>query len=259
MKNSKLIELLRTFSAKERRSFRDMAASSYFNRNQDVTRLADWLDTFAPEYSGATRAGAQAFLFPEEVPDEARLNHLMSFLLKLAENFVGLEIYQNNTFPAGLDMLQAFSDRGLDKHYHFQLEKLRRELDAEAMPDTSFFYNVYAVEILEAQRTALRSPRQFNAGVQKATDHLDTFYLLEKLKRTCYMYTSQAILATPYNLHLVEEICRFAGAHLSEMPTPAIEAYYRIFQLLSKPEADEDFAALKALLAARAQEFNQED
>lgn len=259
MENSKLIGLLRTLTPRERRSFREMVASPYFNRNQDLLRLSDWLDGFAPDYAGASRAAAHVALFPGEAPDDAGLNHLMSFLLKLAEDFVGLEAFKKASVQTARYTLQGLAQRGLDKHYQFMLERTRRSLAAAPTPDAALFYDAYAVEIIDAEQFARHAPRQFNAGVQKATDHLDAFYLLEKLRRTCYMYTSQAILATPYNLQLVEEICRFTGANLDKMPTPAIEAYYRIFQMLTKGETDEDFQALKHLLATRADAFSRED
>jgi hypothetical protein len=125
--------------------------------------------------------------------------------------------------------------------------------------DGGQLYGTYNLEIYEAERFVRNAPRQFNESVQKATDNLDAYYLLEKLRRTCYMYTSQAILATAYNLQLVDEICRFVGANLASMPTPSIEAYYRIFQLLTKDNPDEDFQLLKSLLEEHASEFAPED
>jgi hypothetical protein len=205
------------------------------------------------------RADLHAQLFPGAAPEEARLNHLMSFLLKLAEDFLGLELYWKDKYAHGNQVLRALGNRNLEKHYHFNLEKLRKTITREKQLDGPQLYASYSLEIYEAERFVRNAPRQFNESVQKATDSLDAYYLLEKLRRTCYMYTSQAILATPYNLQLVEEICRFVGANLESMPTPAIEAYYRIFQLLSKENPDEDFQLLKVLLEARAPEFGQED
>jgi hypothetical protein len=259
MQNSKLISLLRSFSARERRSFRDLVASPYFNRNGDLMRLADWLDTWAPEYANVEREAAHQYLFPNEKPDEARLNHLMSFLLKLAEDFVGLEGYWTEKNQHTLQVLKSLESRNLEKHYQFNLQKARRSFELEQKPSANAFLENYSLEILEAEHFARNSPRQFNESVQKATDNLDAFYLLEKLRRTCYMYTSQAILATPYNLQLVEEICKFTESNLPRLHTPAIEAYFRVYQLLVKEHPHEDFKALKNLIAFRADEFNAED
>lgn len=255
MENSKLIDLLRSFSARERRVFLEMTASPFFNRNGDALRLAEWLDGLAPSYAGARRADAHATLYPGEPADEARLNHLMSFLLKLAEDFIAWDAFNKDPQAGNYYTLKALNERGLEKHYKFQLEKTRKHLQKPGQ----FFYERYAVEILEAARFARNSPRQFNESVQQATDQLDAFYLLEKLRRSCYMFTSQAILATPYRLQLVEEVVRFTGAQLHTMPSPAIEAYYRIFQLLTNDDPHDDFQALKRLLDSRGTEFAGQD
>ncbi len=259
MDNSKLIDLLRSLTPREWRSFREMVASPYFNRNQDVRRLAEWLDDYAPAFQAVQRSAALAHLFPGEVGSEAQLNHLMSFLLKLAEDFVGLEAYKKEPYAAGYYVLRGLGQRGLEKHYRYQLEKATQLFKNELRPGVAHFYEKYSLEIFEAERFARNSPRLFNESVQKATDNLDAFYLLEKLRRTCYMYTSQAILSTPYNLQLVAEICRFTGDNLHTLASPAIEAYYRIFQLLTKEDPHQDFQALKALLETRSLEFSVED
>ena len=43
MVNSKLVELLQGFDPHDWRAFRDLVASPYFNRNEDVTKLCDWI------------------------------------------------------------------------------------------------------------------------------------------------------------------------------------------------------------------------
>ncbi|HLP94643.1 MAG TPA: hypothetical protein VK168_11440 [Saprospiraceae bacterium] len=259
MENSKLITLLRSLDNREWRSLHQLVEAPYFNRNPDVIRLCQWLDTYRPELTGITRQAALAAVFPNEPADDARLNHTMSFLLKLAETWIALEQYQNDPYAQAQWLLRGLATRGLDKHYTFHLAKTRRAMSEEPQPGSTQLYQRFALEIFEAERFVQRSPRQFNESVQTATDHLDAFYLLEKLRRTCYMYASQAVVATPYQLQLVEEICRFVDQHLNNLVSPAIEAYYRIFQLLSKPQADADFEALKQLLAHRSDNISRED
>lgn len=259
MQNSKLIELLRSFEPQDWRTFREMVASPYFNRNQELVRLCEWLYEQAGSLDSIRRADVHAYLYPGAAPDDARLNHLMSFLLKLAEDYLGLALYWKDKYAHPNQILIALGNRDLEKHYRFNLERIRKTFAKTGQAEASLFYAQYVLENYEAERFVRNAPRQFNESVQKATDNLDAYYLLEKLRRTCYMYTSQAILATPYNLQLVEEICRFVGANLQHMPTPAIEAYYRIFQLLSKAEPDEDFQLLKTLLDAQSEAFSQED
>ncbi len=154
MENSKLIDLLRSFTPREWRSFREMVASPYFNRNTELSMLADWLDQFAPKFEAVKRAAAHTQLFPGETPEEARLNHLMSFLLKLAEEFIALELYRKDKYAPANFALQALSARGLEKHYRYNLERMRRAFAAETQAGGQFYYEQYAFQIQEAERFA---------------------------------------------------------------------------------------------------------
>lgn len=259
MQNSKLIRLLRTFSAREWKSFLDFAKSPYFNRNGEVTGLCEWLAAAAPGFDNADRRAAYAAIFPGQAYDETRLNHLMSFALKLGERFLAFEKLEDDGFTVDYHTLQSLAERGLEKEYRFLFEKKHTVLWKEKRRDARFYLENYWLENLEANRLSRSTVRKFNEHVQRTADHLDAFYLAEKLRCTCYMLTSQYVIATPYNLQLVQEISRFVE-NLPVLPeAPAIQAYFRIFQLMTKEDSQPDFEALKALLAGHEASFGAEE
>ncbi|MCB9307131.1 MAG: hypothetical protein H6565_11105 [Lewinellaceae bacterium] len=254
MQNSKLLELLRGFSGREWKSFRDFVNSPYFNRNGDVTALCNLLEEKTGNSDTLQRETVFRELFPGQAFDDARLNHLMSFLLKLAERFLGLERTNSHApFTLSFHTLQALLERGLEKHYRYAVEQVRKKQNTNPYHDATFFLQRYQVEDFEAGYLSRSAGRRFNESVQLAADHLDQFYLAEKLRCTCYMLTSQVVLATPYNLQLVEEVRRFVAA-LRE-PEPIVQAYYLITCLLTDPAAFSDFEALKLLLTEQERHF----
>ncbi|MBV6443065.1 MAG: hypothetical protein DYG98_13240 [Haliscomenobacteraceae bacterium CHB4] len=259
MQNSKLILLLRTFSSREWKAFRDFVQSPYFNRNREVAALCEWLAGQAPSFEGADRKKAYAALFPGQACDEAHLNHLMSFLLKLCERFIGLEQMNKDELALDFFTLQALADRDQGKHYHYVFQKKQDTLQEQSRRDAQHYLTRYRLENLEANRLSRTTTRKFNEYVQRTADSLDAFYLAEKLRCTCYMLTSQFVIATPYNLQLVDEMCRFLAMHPMPPDTPAIQAYFRIFQLLTKENADDDFEALKTLLKWQETGFGPEE
>ena len=248
MEKSKLLHLLRTFTVREWKAFRDFVQSPYFNRNKEVVALFEWLAGHTPLSEGVERQAAYAALYPGQPYDEAHFNHLMSFLLKLCERFIGQEQLGKDDFVFDYYTLQGLSLRDQEKHYRFIFEKRRTALGASDRRDARHYLEMYWLENLEANRLSRTTTRKFNEHVQRTADSLDAFYIAEKLRCTCYMLTSQFVIATPYNLQLVDEICRFVASHPMPLDTPAIQAYYRIFQLLTQENADSDFEALKALL-----------
>lgn len=259
MENSKLIRLMQSLNGREWRSLGDFVRSPYFNRNADVMALYDWLAANNQRLQTLKREEAFTALYPGRAFDDAALNHLMSFLLKLCERFIGQEQLEKDGFTVELSVLQGLAQRGQEKHYHYLFDRKIAALESCTRRDASHFQELYTMENMEANRRSRAATRQFNEHVQRTADNLDAFYIAEKLRCTCYMLTSQIVIATPYNLQLVDEICRFTGAHPEVQQIPPIGVYYRIFRLLTDKNADADFEALKMMLKQHEKSFGPEE
>jgi hypothetical protein len=259
MEKSKLIELVGTFSGREWGAFRDFVRSPYFNRNPALIRFCDFLAEQSPEFKTLNREKVFAALFPGEPYQDAALKHAMSFLLKLGEQFVGQIQYERNTAMSDYFTLKGLSERELVKHYRYLYDRSVQKHVAQERRDAVFHLEQYMIANLEANRLSQSTARVFNDYVQRTADQLDYFYLAEKLRCTCYMLTSQMVLATPYNLQLVDEISRFIAQHPLPEEAPSIHAYFYIFQLLTRENAQSDFDALKKLLVSQEARFSREE
>lgn len=259
MEKSKLIELVRTFSGRDWTDFQDFVRSPYFNRNQVLVRLCDFLAAQAPEFKNIHRAHAFAVLFPDEPYQDAALNHAMSFLLKLGERFVGQIQFERDAIATDYFTLKGLAERELEKHYRYLYDRAVQKQGGQERRDAVFHYEQYMLANLEANRLSQSTARVFNDYVQRTADQLDYFYLAEKMRCTCYMLTSQVVLATPYNLQLVDEITRFISQYPMPEDAPAIHAYFHIFQLLTQENAQTDFDDLKSLLVSQESRFSREE
>lgn len=256
MKKSKLLELLGTLTRREWHSFQDFLQSPYFNRNADLIRLAGWLSNKAPEFPGITRQALWATVYPGQPFDNRQLNHLMSWLLKSAEHFLGLEYLNRNNFEIEWQTGAALLARGLDKHYRFNAERLRRQLQFVPYRDAAHFLQRYRLADLELRAHMDQvTIRQSDDHLQEASDQLDFFYLTEKLKYACAMLNNQAIISSAYQFHFVEEVRRFVESHPLPPEAPGVAVYFRIFQMLTKENGDADFRELRQLLRLHGNRF----
>ncbi|MEZ4921432.1 MAG: hypothetical protein R2792_20220 [Saprospiraceae bacterium] len=259
MKQSKLIELLTSFSARDWRRFQEFLASPYFNKQPEMANVAAILHENLDEIREGGRETFFSWVFPNQPYDDKKLNHLNSQLLQLAEQFLGFEKYQERDGVHQLDVLEALSDRRLEKHYQFQLNKTRKIQEQDLVRDANFHLMGYQLENLEADRFSKSAVRKYNTHVQRTADHLDRFYLAEKLRCTCYMLTSQLVLASSYNLELVGELEHFLDTHTMPADAPVVEAYFRVFKMLTQPEAESDFILLRDLLFNSKVLFNADE
>ena len=250
MENSKLFDLLSSFSAREWRSFNELVRAPFFNRSEEVIRLFDWLEKRITTFEHLDRKSAHQAVFPDTDYQDARLNHTMSALLKLGETFIGLLEYQKEGFLPEFMILKGLSERGLEKHYRYLFERKSQEMERTNRQSALDFLNRYKLENLEAYRLQLQGGQGFNPFVQRTSDSLDNFYLAEKLRCTCFMLTSERLLAVPYRIYLAEEINEYLRQCNPESLSPIVWAYHLVYQLLSKPEAHDEFERLKAALPA---------
>lgn len=250
MENSKLLDLLGSFSVREWRSFKDLLRSPFFNRNEAVIRLCDWLAERIPVSGRVDRAAAYEAIFPGTVYQDAQLNHTMSALLKLGEAFVGLLEWRKDGFLPDFMTLKGLSERGLDKHYRYQFERINQEMAQESNQSARGLLHRYQFENLEAYRLQQQGRPGYNAYVQGTADSLDNFYLAEKLRCTCFMLTSERLLAVPYQLRFAEEINEYLCRCEPESLSPIVWAYHLVYQILRKPEAHHEFERLKTALPA---------
>lgn len=248
MERSKLLDLLSTFTNQEWRDFRDMVRSPYFNRNEDMVKLCDWL------CKNIGRPLERNAVFEAALPgvryQEAQMNHIMSELLKLGEKFVGITYLEKNGFWSDYFSLQALSERGLDKHYRYLFEKKQQALSVGSNLGSRHYWEQYWLNNLESNRLSQQLAGKHNIFVQQTSDTLDYFYLAEKLRLACFMLTSERLLAVPYQIRMAEEAADYISRHPLPEQAPAVKAYFLVFQLLNTPEAHPAFEQLRDALPA---------
>jgi tetratricopeptide (TPR) repeat protein len=249
MQKSKLLTLLSTFSPKDWKQFLRFVDSPFHGVPEESRRLCYWLLKYAPDFKELSKVEAYSTAFPGTAFDKVQLNHVLSISYKVAEHFLAHQAFAEDTFQTRWYILRALEERNLDKHYQFLLVKTETELSESSYVSPDYHLQAYQIHNLEGNRVTRVSPRQFNQRVQLAMDHLDQFYLLEKLRGACYMLISQAILAMPYQLMFTTEVLKFVGEHPNYINNPCLKAYYLIFQLLSNSNSEPYFEALKTLLA----------
>ncbi len=257
MEKSKLIELLQTFSATDFRRFRDFVASPYYNKNEDLISFLSYLEQYAPEFPKDKIQKEAVFqaLFPKEPFDKMQMAHLMNYLLRLGEQFLAIERYQNEETLANCHTLDQFVERKLDKHYNYLFKKTQQSLEKTGVSDGEDYYYQYQLARVESDHFISQQVRAFDPSLQKASEELDKFYFFHKLKYSCEMLNRQAIIAADYHLTFMEEVKSYLLDR--EKVDPLIDIYLMIYLSISKPEEEQHFEKLMKLIDQQAEQLNR--
>ncbi len=247
MIDSKLIQLLRTFSTEEWRRFNEFVASPYFNKKEELVIFCKYLRTNAPNFSPKKLSKTKIFkvIYPKKEYDEKRLSYLMNYLLELAEKFIGWKMIEDQSSALELNTLSAFAERKLNKHYQQKFRKTSLKLNEDKLHQQHFYLNQFKLADIASKEFDNRMVRKFNAHLQNATNHLDHFYFLNKLKYCCGIIDRQQVLADKYELNFVEELKNYLLQQNNN--PPEIDIYLHVLLMLTEEKSDQYFNQLKVL------------
>ncbi len=245
MQNSKLIAAIRQLEPEAIPRFKDFVESPYFNKRPALGRLLDFLLQFAPDYEDERlqKTAAYAFVFPGEPYEDKPMRYHMSWLNQLLEQFwlhQRQEAEQARNYSL---LMEALSDRGLDKSYRQRERQLSRLLQKTKVRDAAYFRQRQGWADAREKHFQRKRLRQFNPDLQRASDALDRYYYLEKMKYACAMLDRQAILQGDYTVNITPEWLAYLEAQ-DYFGLPLLRLYVNIFKALSAEEEAHYFDSL---------------
>jgi hypothetical protein len=90
-------------------------------------------------------------------------------------------------------------------------------------------------------------------------DHLDLFFLQEKLKHSCHLKANMDIANTHYELRLLDQIITFLESEDSHyLNDPIIKLYYTIYKTMEKERSEPYYLKLQEILAADLSNYPNE-
>jgi hypothetical protein len=260
MFKSKVVRILKTFSAIEIRAFRDFVASPYFNKKPDLIRLVDIICEQVPEKDPGQLSKERIYglLYPGKPYDDKDLRYLKSDLTRLAERFMVISRYEEAPIRRDLDLLSCFLDRSLEKEYWQTRSRLQRLFQDTVYHDSSFFYQKLRFADVEERRFQEQRKRTFDDAIQHASNYLDCFYFIKKLKYCCGMLDRQSIFKGEYQLNLSPKLIAHVKGN-DFFNEELIFYYYNVLMALMEEDNDAYFDRLRNLLSEPTDKISREE
>lgn len=252
MKQSKLLQMLRTFNRIELNQLHTYLQSPFFNTNQNVLHLFQLLAAEYPTYAATALHKDHLFeqLFPKQKFSDTKMRLLMSKLTKLVEGFLVQQQFKEQTQEQDYLLLTAYGERHLDKLFNSQLQKAQKKLQQLPAQDVQFYYQQYLLEEASFQFDVFTKSRPVRTSLQAVLDNFDTYYIANKLRYYCAILNRQNILAVKHQLFLFEEII----TQLKDsdyLKIPIIQFYYQALLLFLEEKEEAHFTPFKQWLAAK--------
>lgn len=252
MYNSSLFQIIKTLSSDEFERLGDFLRSPLHNSSQMCLKLYDLIAKTYPrlEAPALSKESAMIKLFKGKTDSEASsLRNLMSQLKGLVEQFLCYNEFmsQEETHYRQYLLLRSLNQRELGKQYEQIYKYERQTLDQIQLKNEDYFRARYLTEQLDYRvRISQQSKGQITEKLREVLFHLDTFYLLNKLKYNAVSKLNQL------NIHQqainAEQLKDIVSNNTLEKH-PSLQLYYLISLLFSENENHKiHFSEFKRLL-----------
>ena len=254
MKKSDLFQLVRSFSPIELREVRKFLASPFFNQREDLILLFEYLT----ENGEPTKEGASGVCLPKkERKDGQKLRLLMSYLLRLLEQYLSLKQVMGNDLDNRLSLTLAYQARDMPEAFDRHVKRLESALEKQPLRDAHFHQIQTRLQWEKYQNETARNPADA-APLRRLAETVDVYYLSTRLRVICMAVAQGGIYSADYQASTEEQII-----HLAEMPAwrevPAIGFYLSCYRMLKQPEEEGNFQKFKAMLIRAEGQFTAEE
>lgn len=248
---SKIIALIQDISVKDRERFYQFVHSPYFNQHDQTKELMDVILEYIDNPNRQLeRKALFKRLFPEEKAyDEQKLHNVMSYLKKLYHRFLAVRFLEMKPFREQLFTLEsAFEENQFDLMTN-RAKLLEKQMDEHPHHNSDYHFVGYRVSALLGYYSGSYVDRSKTDAFQKMLDHLDRYYIVEKLRNCCHMTANMMLFNTNYDLGLLEEVLEYVENNIERFEQDTtILLYYTVLLTMRDESNPLHYERLKDML-----------
>lgn len=254
MEKRTVYQLIRSFSATEKREARKFLSSPYFNQRQDLLDIYELLedDSAVPDLFSVWQK-----LFPETPFDDQKMRLLLSYLHRLLEQFLGIREFTANDLNAELQLAVAYRKRGMAEAFERTQKNLSARLSGQSPHDLQYYQYVHQLQWESFQLHYVQNPTEVSLLLD-LSESADLAYLIQKLRIVCLLTAHQSVYKSDLPDIWTAEVVSMAERKESDN-FPVLRVYLQCYRMLRYPEIEAHFNGFKQSLFEEAGHFSSEE
>lgn len=182
MNNSKLIEILKTFSKQELKEFENFLSSPFFKKQRNLVPLFKLLKQSFPEFNASSVEKEKLYkkLYPGEKYNDQIMRTLSSEMVKMAEEFLVQIRLRNSPNLYNKFLLDEFFLRGLNNFFENKVKQAENLITGKPPFDEQTIFDLY--EIDNSKINFYLDKNDYNTYCKAYFNYSDHFSVLSILK-----------------------------------------------------------------------------
>jgi len=260
MQKSKLIDKLRLVERDEMRDLGKFIASPFFNKDDKVVKLFDYLKKYHPvfDHKKLDRDHIATKLFPEWKDNSyKKLSHIMSRLSQLVDDYFVWKETEYDASERYHALLKAYKRRNGNWFFDSTKTEFRKYLDKQPERGTDYYFHQYRLNHEVYTHNATKRAETGIRSLEDTIDNLDLFYFSSKFRYSSEVRLREMYLADKSKLVLLDEMLKILDNPLFEN-----KAFIHIFSTivhLYETKSREVYDELKKLIFENFAQFSVEE
>ncbi len=261
MHKTNLIQLLKVTNSEEIKGFLNHLKSNKNTANKPIIALLNYIKKYAPNYESPKlqKAKVMAFMFKNEQGNKQKLNKVAHDLKVAMQDFlIVYDIEKDEVLKQQL-LLQSLKKRHHPDYFKQSQNLIETTLKSwEQTLDINHLLTLFQLNYTVWSDVNTPKNTAVTKLLQKANDHLDFFYFLNKLKIIIEFNDAQSIIANTFEIAQQPEILHLIKAHPIIKIQPTIHLLLLVLQLI-KAETDVNYFNLKTLFFKTVSKISKKD
>lgn len=250
MHKTSLIQTLLTLTIEERQRFIQFISLQPIQNQEEVQKFTEILLSFGQEFEhpNFTKAYIFAQLYPDQPLNDKKIRVIMSRAFQALCHFLAFLEFEKQPFLTDRLVLTQLRERRCEKVFQKQFNALNKKLETQPKRDAEYDLSQFHLATEANGFYGQQQIRVMNDSIQAKINHLDAWYLSNKLKESCEMLNREKVFATSYKNPLIEELIAILNVpgHPFE-DIPAIKIYHKIYLCLTDPNSAHYFELVELL------------
>jgi hypothetical protein len=268
MFKSTLIEILKSFSAKEMKEFSDMVNSPFFNKNENVKKLYDYIKKYHPQFESKNLDKRIIFKKVSRLNnyDDTFMRKIIFKLQKLTEIYLKNYHFEKENIKTAIGLARELFQRDITSLFEKRMGEIEKQIEMIKIKDLDYYPLKYEFENLKSNYADSYSSFNRNKSRKKyaeseyftdQTEYLIISFLLTIFNRYTALFGEQIMYKFKYKFEFLEEILSYLEKSKLHERIPLLKINYHML-MLYKNMNDESYYNLKKALVEEIKNLARE-